>query len=245
MPHAFRHRSAFALLLPLLAWGCGGDAPEAVPPGGDDDDAAPSTQPSPAGRGDTIHLYELGHHRGDPDAPIIVFEFSEFGCPFSASFATETYPVIEREFIETGQVQWIYLPIVVGGFANAELAARTAECAAEQGAFGRAQARIFEGQQEWRQTGSLQAPAYFTRLAAAIGVEAEPFASCVATARVAERLARNVQAARALDVNATPTFVIDGRKLEGALPVDQFRALLERVISERAERDAQGAGGVD
>jgi protein-disulfide isomerase len=241
----FRTRPRFflALLVPFLSWGCGGDAPESETTGAEAE-AVPAVEDAVEPRRDTIQLYELGHHRGDASAPIVVFEFSDFGCPFSASFATETYPVIAREFIDTGRVQWVYLPIVVGGFQNGDLAARTAECAAEQGAFEQAQLRIFEGQQEWRQTGSVQAPAYFNRLAAAIGVDAGPFTSCVSTARVTERLSLNVQAASALQVSATPTFLVDGRKVEGALPPDQFRALLEQVIRERAEHEARGEGGV-
>ncbi len=224
------------ILAVLLSGGCGGDAGDPPAAAGEAVEAGAPDPGSAEPRRDTIHLYDLGHRRGDPDAPIIVFEFSEYGCPFSASFAAETYPALAREFIETRQVQWIYIPIVVGGFQNGELAARTVECAAEQGAFERAQVTIFEEQQAWRGTGPAQAPGYFTRLAAGMGLDAAAFSACVGAPRVAERLTLNRQAAGALQVAATPTFVVDGRRVEGALPADQFRAVLEQVIEERAER---------
>jgi hypothetical protein len=56
-------------------------------------------------------------------APVVVVEFSDFGCPYCARFALESLPVIEEEYIRTGQVRWQYVPFTMGIFPNGEEAA--------------------------------------------------------------------------------------------------------------------------
>src|SRR5690606_24185800 len=96
--------------------------------GGDEDD----TQP-PAATG--LDVTGVGWVTGLDDAPVTVIEFSDFGCPFCAQFALDTYPTLHTEFVLAGQVRWIYVPFVIGRFPNGEGAALAGECAGEQGRF--------------------------------------------------------------------------------------------------------------
>lgn len=77
-------------------------------------ESVPTARPSPA-RGTTfqtparhvvlgdIDLTGVGYDVGDHVAPVVVIDFSDFGCPYCEQFTRETYPVLEREYVQMGQ----------------------------------------------------------------------------------------------------------------------------------------------
>lgn len=175
-------------------------------------------------------LHGLGYAKGSEDAPVIVVEFSDFGCPYCARFALETLPAVEREFIESGQVRWQYVPAVLGSFPNGVQAAITAECAADQGRFWEMHDLLYERQMEWR-SGAEAAP-LFGSYARLVGLDLEQFAACYAENRPAARLEANGRAAAALGVTGTPSFYVNGRPVQGAVPLEQFRTYLQWAGAE-------------
>ncbi len=179
---------------------------------------------------DTVRLDDVGYDRGAPDAPILVIEFSDFGCPYCRQFALETYPALHRDFVETGRVRWKYVPFALGIFPNGAEAARAAECAAEQGEerFWAMHDLLYERQREWKSTG--EPDALFGRLAAELRLDGRRFASCYREDRRAARTRIANQLAAYANVRATPTFFANGQRIEGALPLEQFRAVLERML---------------
>jgi len=178
---------------------------------------------------DTIDMRSLGYAHGAADAPIVVYEFSDFGCPYCAKFALETYPELHREFVATGRVRWTYVPFVMGNFTNGDAAALSSECAGEQDAFWPMHDRLFAGQREWK--GSRDAADLFRTYAAALDLDVQQFQSCYAANRPGERLATHNYVAKALRVRATPSFFINGRLVEGALPLEAFREILTTLLA--------------
>jgi protein-disulfide isomerase len=176
---------------------------------------------------DTIDLRRIGHAEGLEAAPVTVIEFSDFGCPFCAMFAQGTYQELRRDFIDTGRVRWVFVPFVMGTFPNGAEAARTAECAAEQGRFREMKMRIYAGQREWKSVRN--AAPIFAGYAKGLGLDEDRFASCYREDRRGERTRVNNRAANALGIRATPSFLINGRLVEGALPAEQFRMILTRL----------------
>ena len=71
-----------------------------------------------------------------------MIEVTDFGCGYCRIFNQEIFPLVEREFIRTGIVQWKFVPYVLGLFPNGDRAALAAECAAAQG--GEAFLRMLE-----------------------------------------------------------------------------------------------------
>jgi protein-disulfide isomerase len=187
---------------------------------------------APAVAADTIDLRRLGYAQGAANAPVTVVEFSDFGCPFCAMFAQGTYPSLKRDFVDTGRVRWVYIPFVMGNFPNGDDAARAGECAAEQNRFWEMKGRIYSAQNEWRN--SRRAASLFAGYAGELGLDADRFASCYREDRGGERTRLNNRAADALRVRATPSFFINGRLVEGAVPEAQFRQILTR-LSEGTE----------
>lgn len=178
---------------------------------------------------DTIDMRSLGYSLGAADAPVTVYEFSDFGCPYCAKFALETYPELHREFVATGRVRWTYVPFVMGNFRNGDAAALASECAGEQDSFWPMHDRLFAGQREWKASGDVAG--LFGTYATALGLDMEQFQSCYAANRPGERLATHNYVANTLRVRATPSFFINGRLVEGALPLEAFREILTTLLA--------------
>ena len=249
--------SACALLLAattaLLA-ACGPDAaPAAQRPAADA--AAPAADPAPPATSEApdvltveaapdgaptrvvvhgVDLTGVGHDRGDPRAPIVMVEFSDFGCPYCAQHARETFPALERDFIATGKVFYKHVPFVMGMFPNGDRAARAAECAGEQDRFWPMHDSVYARQADWKR-GS-DPDAVLTGLARQVVPDAARWLACQTADRQRARTDAANARARQLGVRATPSFFIDGQLVEGALPLPVMRQGLNALLRERTAR---------
>ena len=180
-----------------------------------------------------------GYDRGGDRAPVTVLEFADFGCPYCARFAAETYPRLAREFVATGMVRWRYVPFVMGMFPNGTEAARAAECAADQGsrAFARMHDRLFDAQADWKR--AAEPTAVFRAMASAAGLDAGRFAACWASDAPDRRIRASDALADRLGVTETPTFFVNGQRVEGALPVEEFRTVILDALRRSREADAR------
>jgi protein-disulfide isomerase len=177
-----------------------------------------------------VDLTGVGYDQGSPTAPVVLVNFSDFGCPYCASFSRETYPAIERDYVKTGKVFFKYVPFVMGMFPNGKQAARAAECAAEEGRFWAMHDRLYADQRGWKRT---RAPyELFQREAKAVGLDAGRFDACYAGDEVHPRTRRANAAAEALGVRVTPSFLVGDRGVEGALPLARFRELLDAALRD-------------
>jgi len=175
-----------------------------------------------------IDLSGIGYDKGSPLAPIVIVEFSDFGCPYCAEFARATFPAIDSEFVRTGKVYFKYVPFVIGIFPNALQAARASECAGEQSRFWVMYDRLFSAQVEWKRERSPDA--LFAGYAASAGLDKSRFAGCYARAETHPGTMRADDAAEKLGVRVTPSFIVNGRPVEGALPLADFRRLLTNRV---------------
>lgn len=178
-----------------------------------------------------VDLTGVGYDKGRPDAPITIVEFSDFGCPFCGSHARQTMPSLEREFIATGKVFYKYVPFVMGMFPNGQQAARTAECAAEQGQFWPMHDKLYAVQNDWKR--SLSPFDLLQGYAAELGLDRERFRACYTKYEFHPRTRTTNERADQLGIRATPTIFVNDRAIEGALPLPQFRQLLTEMSGGR------------
>lgn len=180
-----------------------------------------------------IDLTSVGYDVGDPNAPVVLIDFSDFGCPYCAKFTTETYPAIEREYVRTGKVLFKYVPFVMGMFPNGQEAARAAECAAEQGRFWPMHDRLYARQAEWKRAGDPAVP--IGSYVDSLGLDRARFGACYARGEHA-RTRRANDIARAIGVRVTPSFIVDERPIEGALPLADFRRVIDAALLLHARK---------
>lgn len=194
----------------------------------------PTGRPSPVR---DVPIEELGFDRGSSEAPIRVIEMSDYGCGYCRQFHLETFPSLREEFIESGIVEWKFVPYVTGMFDNSHAALRAAECTLEQSSqlFERINERLWHEQSAWK--GSGDAATLVRSWADDAGADLSAFDDCQANGRRADRITAASALARELGVRGTPTFLVVGYgPLQGALPLDTFRRVLLSVQEQAVGR---------
>jgi protein-disulfide isomerase len=166
---------------------------------------------------------------GQADAPNTVVEFSDYECPACGLFATQVESAFETEFVDSGKVRYAFRDFPLAQHKNAPLAAQAASCAHAQGRFAPYKALLFRAQALWSSSSSSRAAQQFSDFAAQIGLDAAGFSSCLASNDAQPGIDADLSAGRRVGLQATPSFVINGYLVSGALPIEAFRAVLDRV----------------
>lgn len=191
--------------------------------------------------GPPVQVSDLGFNRGDSAAVVKIVEMSDFGCGFCRKFHEETFPTLREQFIETGMVEWKFIPYITGMFENSLAATEAGECVMEQGAdaYEEIALRMWTEQSEWKSSSS--AEPLLRGWADELGIDMAGFDACMADDRRLNRVASATTLAGQLGVRGTPTFVILGYPpLQGALPTDFFQEILTAVHTEESRRREEG-----
>jgi protein-disulfide isomerase len=172
---------------------------------------------------------------GDPDAPVTIVEYTDFQCPFCARHALQTFTQIEQDLVETGKVHYVFKDLPLTSIhPQATLAAEAARCAGAQDmgqdAYVAMHHTLFEEQEAW--SGQANAADLFANYAAEIGLDGGSFAACLENHDFAAAVQADMQEARALGINGTPAFLINGHLVSGALPFDVFEQAVDSLIAE-------------
>jgi Na+/H+ antiporter NhaA/predicted DsbA family dithiol-disulfide isomerase len=149
------------------------------------------------------------HIRGPLDAPVTVVEYGDFECPYCG----QAEPVVRELLRDFGDVRyvWRHLPLS-DVHPHAQLAAETAEAAADQSAFWEMHDLLLTHQD------ALQ-PSDLVRYAEQLGLDVERFSDQLRRHAGASRVAEDVDSADLSGVSGTPTFFVNGRRHYGAYDV--------------------------
>jgi protein-disulfide isomerase len=163
-----------------------------------------------------------GPHRGPDDAPITIVEWSDFACKF-CNRVTPTLEQVDRLY--PGKVRWFYRTYPLD--QDDTLGAEAALAAAAQGQFWPMHARLFavHGQVD---------RADVEGIAADLGLDLNRFRAALDTHQYRAQVTADFQAAIALGIHSTPTFFINGRPVQGALPLREFTRILDQEL-QRAQ----------
>ena len=155
---------------------------------------------------------------GDPNAPVILVEFSDFQCPACAA-AVATMHQIRAQYGEKVHVYYKYLPWLQ--FHRwAKDAAFTAECAGKQQKFWEMHDLLFSKQIEWAQ--SEDAPKRFENFARSLKLNLPEFTQCLKDPATAAAIDADIQDAKDHWINSTPTFFVDGQRMVGQKQLQIF-----------------------
>jgi predicted DsbA family dithiol-disulfide isomerase len=157
--------------------------------------------------------------KGAAKARVTIVEFSDFECPFCQQVQETLKQVVERY---GDDVRLVFKHLPSEGHRNSLPAARAAYCAGEQDRFWQFHDALFASR-------SLSA-GVFDEIAARLGVGREKFQSCLASERPRSAIVKDIEAARRYRIDSTPSFLINGRIVKGALSFTDFQNLIEREL---------------
>lgn len=171
--------------------------------------------------------------KGPLGAPVTVFEMADFQCPACRTFTLTVFPTIEREFVATGKVRWVFINLPLTNIhPNAVAAAEVAMCAARQGRFWATHDLLYQRQDVWAR--HAQPRSMLVALAQRAGTDRAKLLACLDARATQAEVEKDARLAARAGARATPSFYIEGGLLEGApLTPDPLRRLLDSIYTAR------------
>jgi protein-disulfide isomerase len=208
----------------------GGSAPAAVAPSA----AAPAAaRPPGAPPSDTtVFNVPVGESpvKGPANALVTIVEFSDYQCPF-CSRANNTIVELEKQY--EGKIRVVMKHHPLGFHPRAKPAAIAALAAGEQGKFWEMHHKIFANAQNLED-------ADFERYAGEIGLNVAKWKSDLQLPKFQTQVDNDTALAMKLGATGTPAFFINGRKLSGAQPIDNFKRLIDEELAKAQEMVRNG-----
>jgi protein-disulfide isomerase len=179
---------------------------------------------------------EDGNALGDPDAPVVIEDFSDFACSYCADFVAETEGRIIEEYVASGEVYFVYRSVgnLLGSSASVQ-AAEAAYCAGDQDRFWDYHALIFANQASLFVDTTADISPTLTKFAEILEVDQDAFQSCLDAGTYADRVEQDEVEARQAGVSGTPSFLVNGRLLKGNVPFSSFQSVIEEELANAGE----------
>lgn len=188
--------------------------------------------------GDAAKIQQDDHARNGTDQKVTLIEYADLQCPACGAY----HPLLKQlseEYKDTVNFIFRHFPII-SAHPNAFAAARAAEAASNQGKFWEMHDKLFETQSSWGQVASNQ-QSLFESYATELGLDMEKFKTDYVSEATADRINRDVTSAKQFNVNGTPTFILNGNKIDSPSNLENFRKVLDEAVksAEKTKDNAQ------
>ncbi len=163
---------------------------------------------------------------GAAQAPVTIIEYASFTCPHCANFHNTVLPSLKKQYVETGKVRLVFRDFPLGGLAlRASILARWVP---DERYFAFVDT-LFQTQQNWAHADDpVRALGRIGRLA---GLSQDDIDGCLNDKTLAnEILAARREGAQKYGVDATPSFIVGGRKLSGEQTLGDLTTVIEPLL---------------
>jgi protein-disulfide isomerase len=168
---------------------------------------------------------------------VTVYEMGDFQCPACRSFTLNVMPTIQKQFIASGKVRWVFINLpLVSIHKNAVAAAEVAMCAARQGRFWQTHDTLYSRQNDWA---TLDQPrATLITLAQRAGANRSKLVACLDSGTVRAEVQQDAERAYRSGANSTPSFYIEGGLLQGSPPTPgPMVQILDSIYTARTQNN--------
>lgn len=164
----------------------------------------------------------VSHIKGNPDATVTLVEYSDLQCPACAAFS----PSVNQALAEHGEnIRFEYKHFPLPIHASAVDAALAAEAAGQQGKFFEFHDLLFENQREWSAAGAPRA--FFLRYAEQLELDMTLFRRHMGSSVLRDNVNAQFAEGRELGVTGTPTFFLNGQRMQ----VQTYQDFLDQVAA--------------
>jgi protein-disulfide isomerase len=167
---------------------------------------------------------------GPADAKVTVVEYASMTCPHCAHFSNEIFGDFKKKYIDTGKVRYVFREFPLDNLAAA--VSMLARCAGNDKAIPLIET-FYAKQQDWAFTNGSPVPKLFD-IAKQAGFTQESFDKCLTNQKLLDQItAQRSRAGDTFGVNATPTFFINGKRLQEAPTIEAFDKVIEPLLAPK------------
>ncbi len=200
--------------------------------------AAPQPTPQPTQQTKKIKslLQGAAGIEGKQDAPVVIIEYSDYQCPFCRKWFEDAKTQLDKEYIQTGKVLFLYKDFPLGFHPMAPTYAQAARCAGDEGKYWEMHDKIFEEQAKFGQgTISSLTKEDVKKWAQDMGLNSSKFNTCLDSGKYTSAVQTNTAEGASVGVSGTPSFVIGkadgtGQLIVGAQPYPVFKSAIDDLL---------------
>ncbi len=168
----------------------------------------------------TVAIRQGTPSRGPADAPVVLVEYTDYQCPYCNRVQPTITALMERY---DGRIRHVFKNLPLPIHSQAQLAGEAALCAQDQGKYWEFHDWLFANQRTMnRETMVAQA--------GELGMDAKLFESCIEQKTHAGTVSADAREARSFGITGTPGFLINGRVLSGAQPIEAFEVVIDEEL---------------
>lgn len=159
---------------------------------------------------------------GAENGSVTLVEFGDFECP-----SCKAYEPVVRQLVEefSADLTFVYRNFPLPQHRNARLAAVAAETAAVHGKYWEMHHKLFETQSEW--TKASQPQDEFVKYAKELGIDGDKYRQDLLLEETAKKVQQDLEDGNSLGVNSTPTFFVNGQKINNPDSLEDFRTIIQ------------------
>lgn len=185
-----------------------------------------------AARADTVDMTELMKPStlgdisiGDPKAPVTIVEYASMTCSHCAHFYRDVLPKIKERYVDTGKVRFILRefpldPLAAGAFM-------LARCAGNDKYYPIVET-LFEQFNKWVVQNPIPP---LLAIAKQAGFTQQSFEACLQNQTLLDGIDEvRKRGAQAFKIESTPTFFVNGERVVGALPLEEFSKVIDKYL---------------
>ncbi|MCX7601485.1 MAG: DsbA family protein [Meiothermus sp.] len=177
---------------------------------------------------------------GNPDAKVTVVDFSNYLCGHCRDHSNDVFPLIKRNYIDTGKVRYVFRDFPFGGQENVIRAGEAAACAADNNLYVEYHEALFRAQTQWASFSGEALDNYFADLAGQIGMAPATFLECLKSGKKRAGVLADQKLASDLGLTGTPSFFVNGEKYTGQRSYDSWREILDKALAGQAPGNDPG-----
>ncbi len=170
---------------------------------------------------------------GRQEAPVTLVEFSDYQCPFCRHHFLTVFPILKKEYIETGKLRYVFRDFPLDSIhPQAQKAHEAARCAGEQSKYWDMHDTLFENSKD---LSLLALKGYATK----IGLNGDQFNACLESSKYTAEINREQAEGVQSGVTGTPAFFIGpsgsgenitGTMVSGAQPLARFKQIIDDLL---------------
>jgi protein-disulfide isomerase len=157
-------------------------------------------------------IESYSHQTGSPSAKVTLVEFADYQCPFCGSAYQPVKDIVDK-YSSNKDFNFVFRNFPLSQHADAQIAAEAAEAAGAQGKYFQMHDLLYQNQSEW--SVSADPLSDFVKYAQQLALDTNAFKSSVQGSNFINQITQDEKDGEALDVQATPTFFLNGQKYEG------------------------------
>lgn len=166
--------------------------------------------------------------KGKKDSKIMLVEYSDFQCPACGAFFPIVTQVVDKY---KDKVAFVYRHYPLPQHKNGRSAALAAEAAGEQDKFWEMHDLLFENQEDWSESKDVQKD--FEAMAKTLKLDLAKFKQDQKNTTLIDRIDKDIASGNKYGVNSTPTFYLNGKKLQNMRSVEDFSDEVEKLLSTK------------